>query len=87
MYSLSSVNPNVGISATYLVDVPLIDRWRIYYRLQELMIPCLCLPTGNLQVEVQNAIAAILLRSVVQQFVNSRSELVNWLDRCWYTKF
>lgn len=87
MYSLSSANPNVSIPTTHLVEVPLIDRWRVYYRLQELMIPCWCLPDGTLRVEVQGAIAAVLLRSVVQQFVAARQDLANWLDRCWQTEF
>jgi hypothetical protein len=55
--------------------------------LQELMIPCWCLPDGTLRVEVSDAIAAILLRSVVQQFLASRKDLVIWLDRCWQTAF
>jgi hypothetical protein len=87
MYPLFSANQTVSISATYAVDVPLVDRWRIYYRLQELMIPCWCLPDGTLRVEVSDAIAAILLRSVVQQFLASRKDLVIWLDRCWQTAF
>jgi hypothetical protein len=87
MYSLSSANPIVNVLTTHVVEVPLIDRWRVYYRLQELMIPCWCLPDGTLRVEVPDAIAAILLRSVVQQFIASRKDLVTWLDRCWQTAF
>lgn len=75
--------PNVNISATHIVSVPRIDRWRIYYRLRELMIPCWCLPDGSLRVEVQDGTGALLLRSVVQQFVAPRQEMVNWLERCW----
>jgi hypothetical protein len=70
-------------SAAHIVSVPLIDRWRIYHRLQELMIPCCCVEDGSLRVEVQSSTTALLLRSVVQQFVASRSEIVNWLERCW----
>lgn len=70
-------------SSTHVVSVPRIDRWRIYHRLQELKIPCWCLPDGSLRVEVQNSMGALLLRSVVQQFVASRQEMVNWLERCW----
>jgi hypothetical protein len=79
----SQLNPSV----THIVSVPRIDRWRIYYRLQELMIPCWCLPDGSLHVEVQSSIGALLLRSVVQQFLASRSEMVNWLERCWEAEF
>lgn len=75
--------PDINHS-THVVSVPRIDRWRIYHRLQELRIPCWCLPDGSLRVEVQNSMSALLLRSVVQQFVASRQEMVKWLDRCWY---
>jgi len=90
MSPLSPANPGtsqinsqpLNVSA-HIVAVPRIDRWRIYHRLQELMIPCWCLEDGSLRVEVQNSIGALLLRSVVQQFVASRQEMVNWLERCW----
>lgn len=73
----------VPLSDTHIVAIPRIDRWRIYHRLQELMIPCWCLPDGSLRVEVQTGVSALLLRSVVQQFMASRQEMVNWLERCW----
>lgn len=87
MSSLSSVNSPTIASVTQVVLVPRSDRWRICYRLQELAIPCWCLPDGSLQVEVQNVHTALLLRSVVQQFMASRPELVNWLERCWESEF
>jgi hypothetical protein len=65
------------------MDVSRIDRWRIYHRLQELMIPAWCPEDGSLWVEVDNAIAAVLVRSTVQQFVASRHELLDWLEYCW----
>ncbi|XGV99314.1 MAG: Asr1405/Asl0597 family protein [Leptolyngbya sp. BL-A-14] len=91
MSPLSPANPGtsqineqaLNISVAHVVSVPRIDRWRIYYRLQELMIPCWCLEDGSLRVEIQNGMGALLLRSVVQQFVASRQEMVNWLERCW----
>jgi hypothetical protein len=92
MSSLSPANPdisqiddqpNISVSVTHVVSVSRIDRWQIHHRLQELMIPCWCLEDGSLRVEVQHGINALLLRSVVQQFVASRQEMVNWLERCW----
>jgi hypothetical protein len=62
------------------------DRWLIYYRLKELMIPCACPEDGSLRVDVENAIDAVLVRSTVQQFVASRHELLDWLERCWNTR-
>ncbi|MEB3336967.1 MAG: hypothetical protein VKJ46_05850 [Leptolyngbyaceae bacterium] len=91
MSPLSPANPDtsqmdsqpINGSGTHVVSVPRIDRWRIYHRLQELMIPCWCLSDGSLRVEVQDGMGALLLRSVVQQFLASRPEMVNWLERCW----
>ncbi|NJR49235.1 MAG: hypothetical protein HC780_06370 [Leptolyngbyaceae cyanobacterium CSU_1_3] len=90
MFPLSSANgisqddqPNIDGSGTHVVSVSRSDRWRIARRLQELMIPCWCPEDGSLRVEVQNCIGVLLLRSVVQQFVASRPEMVNWLERCW----
>ena len=68
--------------ATYSLQVSRIDRWQVSYRLQELNIASWCLEDGSLQVEVKHAIAALLVRSVVRQLA-SRSESVDWLERCW----
>lgn len=84
-HDLSQINnpPVINASFTHTLSVPRIARWQICYRLQELMIPCWCLPDGSLRVDVQNGTVILLLRSVVQQFVASRQEMVNWLERCW----
>jgi hypothetical protein len=66
----------------YPLQVSRSDRWSIAYRLEELDIPHRCLADGSLQVEVKSAIAALLVRSVVQE-IASRSELIDWLERCW----
>jgi hypothetical protein len=83
--STSEINDpsNIILANSHLVSVPRIERWQIYHRLQDLKIPCWCLADGTLRVEVQTSISALLLRSVVQQFVASRQEMVNWLERCW----
>ncbi|KKD36048.1 MAG: Asr1405/Asl0597 family protein [Limnoraphis robusta] len=67
------------------VDVLQGDRWIVYHRLQELMIPCWCPEDGRLWVEIHHGNHAILLRSAIQQFTASRLELVDWLERCWET--
>jgi hypothetical protein len=59
------------------------DRWLIYHRLQDLTIPCWCLEDGSLHVEVNNLTNALLVRSVVQQIIAPRQELITWLERCW----
>jgi hypothetical protein len=66
-----------------ILQIPLSDRWRIYHRLQELMIKSSCHPDGSLRVQVNNSLEAILIRSTVMQFLASRHELVGWLERCW----
>ncbi|RCJ23612.1 hypothetical protein A6S26_02655 [Nostoc sp. ATCC 43529] len=66
-----------------VLQIPLSDRWRIYHRLQELKIKSSCLPDGSLRVQVNNLLEAILIRSTVMQFLASRHELIEWLERCW----
>ncbi|CEJ46096.1 Asr1405/Asl0597 family protein [Umezakia ovalisporum] len=66
-----------------VLQIPLCDRWGICQRLQELMIPCCCHSDGSLRVQVNNLLEAILVRSTVIQFLASRHELVEWLERCW----
>lgn len=68
---------------TQTVTVKNGDRWQVYYRLQELEIPCKCLPHKPLEVEINHPIAGIQLWSVVRNFSASRSELVDWLNDCW----
>lgn len=67
----------------HVVQVPLSDRWRIYHRLQELMIKSWCPADGSLRVQVNSCLTAILVRSTVLQFTASRQELIDWLERCW----
>lgn len=62
------------------------DRWSVYRRLQELNISCWCPEDGTLWVEIDCCIDAILLRSTIQHFVSNRSELTDWLERCWSTQ-
>jgi hypothetical protein len=75
--------PDTLVSLVFTINRS--DRWQIYRRLQELGIPCWCPSDGTLWVEIKGCVAAILLRSTVQQFTHSRSELADWLDRCWTT--
>ncbi len=62
------------------------DRWSVYRRLQELKITCWCPQDGTLWVQIDDCINAVLLRSTIQQFTSTRSELANWLERCWSTQ-
>jgi hypothetical protein len=81
MNKFSASPPNRGT----VVSVHRSDRWSIYHRLQELQIPCACPVDGTLRVNVNHAIALILVHSVVRQFIASRQDTVDWLERCWAT--
>jgi hypothetical protein len=67
----------------FIIDAAWGDRWQIYHRLQELEISCKC-STGNpLTVAVDTPTAAIQVWSVARQPSTDRSQLVDWLDRCF----
>jgi hypothetical protein len=68
---------------TQIINIPFAERWQIYYRLQELMIPCWCPSDGSLRVHINNVLTAILVRSTLMHFFASRLELVDWLEQCW----
>jgi hypothetical protein len=70
----------------YRLEIDRTDRWCIYHRLQELNLPCWCLPDGSLWVDVLSCSAALLVRSVVLQMLAPRTELVDWLERCQVCK-
>lgn len=72
--------------SAYQVSIARSDRWQVYQRLQDLGIYCQCAADGTLWVEVPNAVTAVLLRSVVQQFTCSRQELADWLHKCLQEK-
>ncbi|MGQ9836741.1 MAG: Asr1405/Asl0597 family protein [Cyanobacteriota bacterium] len=75
--------PTQVSSGSYRLDVPFWERWRICRRLLELGIPSVCTSDGGLQVEVNTLLAALQVRSVVQQYTARRSELVQTLEACW----
>ena len=76
-------SPTLKPATAQLLDVPLADRWRICYRLQDLQLPCGCTEAGELWVEIRTPLEALLVRSTVASFLTSRSCLVSWLNRCW----
>ncbi len=66
-----------------VIDIPLSLRWQLYQRLQELMIPCWCCADGLLRVQINNLLAAVLVRSTLMQLLASRQELIDWVEQCW----
>lgn len=71
------------LNALQQVQIPYWLRWQVWLRLQELSIAAWCCPDGHLYVEIPDGVAAVQLRSVVQQFKAPRPELVDWLEQCW----
>lgn len=59
------------------------DHRQIQRRLQELSLKAWCSSDGQLRVEINNDVEAAQAYSVLQQFVASRTELVEWLEQCW----
>lgn len=70
--------------AGQVVSICRSDRWYVHHRLQELDIPCSCPEDGSLRVEINGAIAALQLRSVIQQLTASRQQLIAGLEQCWF---
>ena len=70
--------------ATQILEVSWTDRWEVYKRLQELEIPCWCQPNRPLRVQINSAIAAVQVQSVLRQLNAPRQDLVQWLGHCWH---
>jgi hypothetical protein len=79
-------NPPSTAAQGQVVAVQRWDRWSIHHRLQELNIPCACPADGTLRVEVNHAIALLLVQSTVRQFTAPRQASVDWLERCWQSR-
>ena len=69
--------------SVFIVDTAWGDRWQLYRRLTELNIPCKCSTGKPLAVTVDTPTAAIQVWSVARQQLAGRSQLINWLDRCF----
>lgn len=70
-------------STVQILTISRSDRWLVQQRLQSLSIPCHCPADGRLEVEVNTPVAIVQVRSVIQQLTAPRSELLDWLERCW----
>jgi hypothetical protein len=66
-----------------IANLSRVDRWSVHHRLQELEINCWCAPDGSLWVEIETGLHAILLRSVIYQWITPKQDVIDWLDRCW----
>lgn len=58
------------------------DRWQVYFRLQELGIPCQCKSYQPLLVDIQSAQSLIQVWNVVKRVSTPRPVLAQWLNQC-----
>ena len=58
------------------------DRWQVYFRLQELGIPCQCKSYQPLFVDVQSAQSLVQVWSIVKRVSAPRPDLAQWLNQC-----
>jgi hypothetical protein len=65
------------------IDLPGLNRWQIYQRLQELDIPCQCSLYQPIKVQVSNPTQLIQIWSVTRQVTNSPPKLREFLNNCW----
>jgi hypothetical protein len=77
------ISSNSRPVSRHAIKINRADRWVVYYRLQELQIPCCCSANHPLQVEIVSPTTAIQLWSVLRQVSASRHELISWLSNCW----
>lgn len=81
------MNPDeISSQFKQMVEVHCEDRWQVYHRLQELEIPCKCTCYQPLNVQINSALTAVQLWSVVRQVTAPRSVLVQWLENCWRSR-
>lgn len=66
-----------------LIDLPTLDRWQVYHRLQELDIPCQCSLYQPIKVQISNPTQLIQVWSVTRQVINPSVKLGEFLDNCW----
>jgi|GEM_PF-1438381 len=71
------------LSQALCVRLPLGDRWQILNQLAALDVTAACHPDGSLQVAITSPLAAIQLWSVLQREHASRTQQLDWLERCW----
>lgn len=65
-------------------SLPVGERWNVLFRLKELAICSECRADGSLDVTVKDSCEAILLCMILARFTTTRSEHVEWLERCWH---
>ena len=65
------------------LEIDCYSSWEIYFRLQELDVPCFRESYQPLQVNTDTPLALVQAWSVFRQFTQPRQVLVSWLNHCW----
>lgn len=65
------------------IDLPSLDRWQVYQRLQELEIPCQCHLYQPIKVQVSNPTQLIQVWSITRRITNPPAKLAKILEKCW----
>lgn len=82
---MDSIKPQIAPNLDLYESIQIhpIFRWEIYYRLNQLSIPCWCAMGQPLYVQIDSAIAAVQFWSVVKQTTAPRRDGIAWLESCW----
>ncbi|MEM0979733.1 MAG: Asr1405/Asl0597 family protein [Cyanobacteria bacterium P01_H01_bin.58] len=72
---------------TIEIELDHIARWDVYFRLQELSVPCKCKFNRPLQVQVDSANTALQLWSLVRAFTSTKQQCTEHLEHCWQQTF
>lgn len=64
------------------IPVECSDRWQMYFRLQDLEIPCQCQIYQPLRVDIQSVQSLVQVWSVAKRISTPRSDLAQWLNQC-----
>jgi hypothetical protein len=80
---MTSKNSESSTETGQIIEIDRLERWQVYYRLQELGISCQYSSDRSLTVQLHNVKDAIQIWSVVRQLSASRQQLREWLKQCW----
>ncbi|MGF1497189.1 MAG: Asr1405/Asl0597 family protein [Elainellaceae cyanobacterium] len=83
--SIDNQNQQIESPQQWL-EVNCAPSWEIYWRLQELEIPCSRKPYQPLWVQIDTPLSALQMWSVCQSIAQPKSALTDWLERCWSLK-
>ncbi|WP_072143586.1 Asr1405/Asl0597 family protein [Pseudanabaena sp. 'Roaring Creek'] len=82
------MNPiNYSLAVNQEISIDGSDRWDLYYRLQELDIPCQCSSHRPLTVQISNPNHLLQVWCVIRRMNASRKEMIQLLKNNWQVRF